>query len=89
MNTPIPNRHAIQQLEQTLQSLGATLVPQADKPDAKNLLTHAQQTCQQLDQVLCDHLTVLREAELALSCVLTLLLRHDEHPFPAGKSACC
>ncbi|MCD5360942.1 DUF1484 family protein [Chromobacterium aquaticum] len=74
---PIPGRHALRQLEQALHALAAD--PRAQVP-----LAQAQQARQQLEQALNDHLSVLREAELALSCVLTLLLRHDEEMF-AGK----
>ncbi|KMN35405.1 hypothetical protein VI26_11530 [Chromobacterium sp. LK1] len=75
---PIPGRHALRQLEQALHALAAD--PRAQAP-----LAQAQQARQQLEQALSDHLAVLREAELALSCVLTLLLRHDEEQF-AGKA---
>ena len=74
---PIPGRHALRQLEQALHAL--TVDQSAEAP-----LAQAQQARRQLEQALIDHLAVLREAELALSCVLTLLLRHDEDGF-AGK----
>ena len=67
-----------------LAATGASLARPRGGPARQAPLAQAQQARQQLEQALNDHLSVLREAELALSCVLTLLLRHDEEMF-AGK----
>ncbi|WP_019101501.1 DUF1484 family protein [Chromobacterium haemolyticum] len=87
MEMPISGRRSLRQLELALQDLQHQLdlhAIQTRQTSAKAPLARAQQARQQLDQALCEHLTVLREAELALSCVQTLLLWHDEESFP-GK----
>ncbi|WP_249605522.1 hypothetical protein [Chromobacterium sp. IRSSSOUMB001] len=79
MEMPISGRRSLRQLELALQDLQHQLdlhAIQTRQTNAKAPLAR-----QQLDQALCEHLTVLREAELALSCVQPLLLRHDEESF--------
>jgi hypothetical protein len=87
MEMPISGHRSLRHLEQALQDLQHLHdlhAIQTRQSHAKAPLARAQQARQQLEQALREHLAVLCEAELALSCVLTLLLRHDEEAFP-GK----